>query len=76
MKKIQLEMTLSMLEEDRKSLKKERDTYRDLCVELLNDLKSQVAAFAYAMGKKSLADSDELITKAEAILGEKNGTAN
>jgi len=52
----------------------ERDTYRELCGELLDDLKSQVAAFAYAMGKKSLADSDELITKAEAILGENNAT--
>lgn len=50
---------------------KERDAYRDLCVELLEDLKSQVAAFAYAMSKKLLADSDELITKAEQLLGEK-----
>ena len=66
----------SALEVMRDSLESERDTYRELCGELLEDLKSQVVTFEYAMGKSSLRDSNELITKAEKVLGGKNGTSN
>ena len=44
MTKTQLEITISMLEEDRKSLKLERDTYRELCGELLEALKNSSTA--------------------------------
>jgi hypothetical protein len=60
------------------SLAKERDTYRELCEELKNRLIAARFMFAvYGINLKQLGDQiNESITKAEAILGEKNGTSN
>lgn len=49
----------------------ERDTYRDLCAELLNEIKTAVV---YAENNIGAIDHlKKAITKAESILGEKNG---
>lgn len=66
---------------------KERDTYRDLCVELLKAAQGYVPYMPTSTAKEGGANrhsgmlraSDNLkdaITKSEKILGEKNGTAN
>ena len=56
----------------------QRDTYRDMCEELKNRLIAARFMFAiYGINLKQLGDQiNESITKAEAILGEKNGTSN
>lgn len=70
----------------------QRDTYRNLCEELLKELKTlkrsaekleaphekqSVMFFYYLSGlSESVALSNSVITKAEAILGGNNGTAN
>lgn len=68
MNKIQLEMTLSMLEEDRKSLKKERDTYRDLCADLIEKMR-EIKMIVNGQLEVYYIASDA-ITKAASILGE------
>lgn len=49
----------------------QRDTYRDLCAELLDDLKSAQAMLKNNLGCESIVN--KAIVKAESILGEKNG---
>lgn len=71
------------------NLTQERDTYRDLCEELLKELKTlkrsaekleaphenQSAMFFYYLSglRESVALSNSAITKSESILGETNG---
>lgn len=49
---------------------KERDTYRDLCVELVKALTNHIDQ------TRPIWESVDVIVKAESILGEKNGTSN
>lgn len=49
----------------------DRDTYRDLCADLLSGMKD-----IYFNGNCCTTDLTALITKAESILGEKNGNGN
>jgi hypothetical protein len=53
--------------------RQERDTYRDLCAELIEALKSakQTAEFENHPFRGWHKAADDVITKAEAILGEK-----
>lgn len=81
MKKVQLETTLSLLDEQYKSAKAERDTYRDLCAELLKAAQGYVNYMPISTAKEGGANrhsgmlkaSDNLkdaITKTQSILGE------
>lgn len=56
---------------------KERDTYRDLCVELLKTLRiTESWLEGWASAESELSQTRAAITKAEKLLGEKNGTSN
>ena len=51
----------------------ERDTYRELCEELLNEMKTAVVYSENNIG--SIGHLKAAITKAEAILGDKNANS-
>ena len=71
-------------EKEYKDAVKERDTYRDLCEELLKNLHDAQNTLAHCKAgigyQHRQADTaikiNNAITKAEAILGDKNGNAN
>lgn len=56
----------------RVAMEKERDTYRELCAELVGIIKEHINYVDDAIH----CDFKNAIAKAEAILGDKNGTSN
>jgi hypothetical protein len=52
----------------------ERDTYRDLCAELLNSIKPLKSFYSYDDQLNKRFTIEEVIAKAERLLGENNAT--